>query len=214
MQRFHDKERTTETTRYDSETVRQVLVRASNIEQQQAETEALTAAQIETLGSEIGLSPVAVRQALGEFRVGTGRGALQTTQKQITNSQAFAAFAMGFACLLVLLFAKWAWGFVHTNNPIVGNLAVAILYTTVYILPMFSSCRYGWHSRNTMLGMIAGVGVGSAYFVAFCILVSNLKDSLNVFKYALLLMVLSVIAGAVGALARQRFGKIPQSSNR
>lgn len=113
MQRFHDKERSTETPRYDSETVRQVLARASDIEQQQAETEALTAAQIETLGSEIGLSSVAVRQALGEFRVGTGQGALQTTQKQITNSQILAAFLTGFAHLLVLLFAHWAWGFVQ-----------------------------------------------------------------------------------------------------
>lgn len=64
MQRFRDIEnRTTNgAPLYDSESTRNVLARAAQIEAESV----LTTKQVEALGVELGLSPESVRQALGE----------------------------------------------------------------------------------------------------------------------------------------------------
>lgn len=159
MQRFRDKEHSAGTPRYDSETVRRVLVRASDIEQQQAaENQSLTATQIETLGSEIGLSPVAIRQALGEVRP------YRATTTKVDHSPKIWEFVsvplpgLAYGAVLTALH-----GFcVPRIFSVAPSPAIELLlFSAVLVVPPLLSLLIGWCRGDRRLS------VATSFFLTF-----------------------------------------------
>ncbi|MBC8139918.1 MAG: hypothetical protein H7Y38_00600, partial [Armatimonadetes bacterium] len=185
MQRFQEPTETTTPAApvYDSETVREVLARAAQIEQEKQADAPLTAEQIETLGLELGLSPDAVRRSLGE-KVGTvapvKTAITATTQTEpLTRAQ----LVWGFAPMLIHIVASYLFlSFWVTlpqsrleNVSSIGNFLIIAFGTVPYLLSAYA----GWTTKRVRLSVI-----GAIYLPLFFYLVLNVMSAASGYNIA------------------------------
>ena len=146
--------------RYDAESVREVLARASEIEAAQHEPDALTAEQVETLGAELGLSPAAVRRALGEREHKASPAVLtvpsiSARRERLTVAQIVAVPLPGLVyaiALSVCLFTLARF----LNGAILTTAATAFILFSVFFLPPLLSGWLGWRRGDVRLGLATG----------------------------------------------------------
>lgn len=158
--------------RFDSDAVRQVLLRASAIhEQQQQET--LSAAQVETLAQELGISSSAVRQALGEATTQNVTPSTtvvnnQETLRPLTVAQMITTPLPG------LLYGMFVACFVGSGISAVG-LPGAVPYllvltiSAIYLFPALLAFLLGWIRRDARAGTLVGLFLSILPLVAVSI---------------------------------------------
>lgn len=154
---------TTETVRrYDADTVRQVLARASELEQE--EQDRLSAVQVEALGREIGLSPEAVRRALGEIEHRTGN-VQQLQQLRPLRSRAVIDSAMpGLMYAIALSFFVF---YVSSNHS--SSVPDPLILVIAFCIPPLIALVNSWRQRSLLLGLIGGVATTLSALLAICI---------------------------------------------
>lgn len=212
-QRFRENENTAgpASPLYDGETVRRVLGRAAEIEsqaqQQQAEAP-LTPAQVEALGVEVGLSPGAVRRALGELHPGTTSA--RADNVRVGSAPTVAQMAstplpgLIYGALVTLLFYLAA-----SSGAQPGAFFRLGFFACALVVPQLLSMWLGWRSGNRKLGMATG------FFLAFfaCVVAPHLALALagvgsHIGATEALIIVISVSAGvwlgAGSAMLRER----------
>lgn len=223
MQRFQDSENTLPVTPlYDSEAVRRVLARASQIEAQST-NELLNAGQVEALGEEIGLSPGAVRRALGEARK-IGEDVPLGSQTQ-TRSVPLTRDVLKSACLPNLLLALF-WipsAFIESRAVDTGSMSGETLIALVcYVyLPMLFllATRFGFVAKR------AGLGIGGAWLTT-CITIAfscvsgyfgSIDHSTPVTSMLMtnfIFSLLGIFGGALGVGARYVWDHLPRNAQR
>ncbi|MBC7809183.1 MAG: hypothetical protein H7145_23860 [Akkermansiaceae bacterium] len=221
MQRFRDEETTISLPRYNSESVRQILARASEIESR-PDTEALTPAQVETLGREIGLSPDAVRRALGELHPQTTAAVavtapatvIQTPPVALTQARAKQAY------LPILLAAV-----LGPPAVFVISLLIAAFHGSSLIVPslvalglLFLFARAGWITKRARLSFL-GLIFAPLMMLLACIanalggggsVIPTTEEGIP----ALLMAPLASVVHLGGALARKWWDNLPQTDDR
>lgn len=220
-QRFRDQEAIS-APRFDSQAVREVLARASEIEAE-PETELLTAAQIETLGAEIGLSPEAVRKALGE-KIGSTAVVAEASPAihknvlaPLTQEQVKAAYMLNlWYALFSFFFLFGVLKFMHGGTtPRETGTPLAII--AAFGAPIFLAFRSGFLAKRVKVGMVGGLLttllVALVSLVAGAIVEGN--GSLNgVMVILVLVTLLGAIAGGAGAAARHWWDTLPRQGDR
>ncbi|MBC8139364.1 MAG: hypothetical protein H8F28_26100, partial [Fibrella sp.] len=164
MQLFRSEENLTSNAapRYDSEMVRQVLARASEIESQ-AETELLTADQVEALGSDLGLSSEAVRRALGERTdAGSDLGATSMTGRRralvpLTQEQVKAAYLpnLWFALIcfpIIFGLAKFMY-----SNAMPSGVGIVFGIGIGFVIPLYLAFRSGFLAKRVGVATVGGL---------------------------------------------------------
>lgn len=148
MQRFRDVEnRTTDgAPLYDSESVRKVLAQAADIDAQAKTEVPLTAAQVEALGIELGLSSFAIQRALGELQSGSDKSKKLSALMMFTITM-FPGFVYGVLLSIVFYLlipvSAWSW-------------EARLLLGMVFIVPLSLSFYFGWKYKDRQLGSATG----------------------------------------------------------
>ncbi len=224
MQMFRTEKQNADTTvpLYDPESVRRVLARASEIETQ-AETELLSVVQVEALGAELGLSPQAVRIALGET-VGSSAdtGVVAGVPRRqvrgvLTQEQVKAAFMpnawYSLVCFFLLAFVARMSHSGTMPNPVGLGCAVII----GLLVPVYLAFRSGYLSRNIRVGAVGG-GLTTALLsiiatISLYLAVPN-AGLQGVEAVILCLTALGVCAGMLGAFIRDWWDGLPRNADR
>lgn len=220
-QLFLDQE-TTQPPRYDSETVREVLARASEIETQ-AEPDLLTASQVEALGSELGLSPEAVRRALGE-KTGVGREvvtASRATRRQalvpLTQEKVKEAYLINLWFALACFPIMFGVARFMDKGTMPNEIAMVLCIGMGFVIPFYLALRSGFLTKRVGVATVGGLlTVLLTSFVSFVALWTGTRDSPGngVGQVILLMLFLGAVAGAVGAGARNWWDSLPRNSDR
>ena len=160
MQRFREPTETTTPTApvYDSETVREVLSRAAQIEQERQEGDTMTAEQIETLGRELGLSPDAVRRSLGE-KVGTVapvQATVATQTEPLTRAQLIRGFAPLVVHLAVSYFLLSFWAGLPQSR-LESTAQNDLLIRASFLLPFLLLAWAGWATKRVRLSIVGAI---------------------------------------------------------
>ena len=162
----------------DTDTVRQVLARASEIEQQK-DPETLTVEQVETLGRELGISPEAVRRALGEVAPNTNQQLVhipRSKRLQQSNYKAALQPVLRFSGLnAAVLFVYMCTAIANSNflrsqnimespakHNVLFSMIMGLALTFIVAAPVLISMTSGWHSRHIRTGMLGGLVLGIA----------------------------------------------------
>lgn len=191
-------------TRYDSGTVRRVLARASELEQQEVET--LSAPQIEALGRELGLSPDAVRRALGEVTGGyrTQISSVNTALRPLSVREMLLTPLPGVvygAC--VAAFILLAPGGFSMFDLSTNSLTVFALQFLFYWLPPALALWLGWRRRDWRLGLATGVFI--AYVAQYAGPTAlSIKSGFSMNGEYLMTTLWGAAAGAVGGFLGKR----------
>lgn len=182
MQRVYESHSTTnDAPLYDNEAVRRVLTRATEIESQ-ADQELLTARQVETLGGELGLSPDAVRRALGEAAGANTDVALpfQTrrpqTQRQLTQKVLKTAYLPNFWFAML----QMPLSFIQSRSVDTGAMSGETM--VAYVLYVYLPVLFCLAVRSGFLVKRAGTGITGAWLAT------------------LTALALSCISGYIGAI--------------
>jgi hypothetical protein len=221
QQQFRENESANNTgSHYDSETVREVLIRAVEIEKQTEVEAPLTAAQVEALGTEIGLTPEAVRRALGELRPETRASAVRVDTLP-TVSQMASALLPGliYGALLTTLVSvltlitpslprpSWLGGILLTlitaplpRPPWFG----VILFLCVLVVPSLLSLWMGWRRGNRPLASATGLFLTFFAGVTPLIWIGRGYGMPEIFLICLS-MAAGMLLGGIGAMARERW---------
>lgn len=206
--------------RYDSQTVREVLARASEIETQ-AEPELLTVAQVEALGSELGLSPEAVRRALGEKGVvgsvvpatsARKRVLVPLTQEQVKAAYSFTLW-YALICFPVIFGVAGAMRSGTTSTEIAAPIASIV----ALVIPIYLACRSGFLAKRVGVAAVGGfLSVLLISCVAF--LAGMMADrSININGVITIIfwqVLYGAIAGSTGAWVRHWWDGLPRNSDR
>lgn len=221
MQRFHDTptQNAATTPVYDSETVREVLARAAQIEQQ-AQTDApMTAEQIETLGRELGMSPESVRRALGE-KTTTQYAPVQTrtaTEPVATQARMKSAllplFWLAFLCfpvanLTLVIDRNWQDVSLMSNYFVV---VVALVVTAFFLF------RLGWIIRQQRAALFAATYAPVVTFLT--LLAPTMAEGRSMWHLApflgsLFTSVLAVFVCGFGMTVGAWWDKLPKDADR
>jgi hypothetical protein len=203
MQRFRTEPvSVSPTQQYDGETARQILARAREIEQSTAqEANTVSAAQIEALAGELGISPDAVRRALGERSAGASVAPVHThasrTLPPLTKRDIKAAFVPGlWYAPMVGMFLSWFLvatksGGAEFNSSVLWAI---VAYFLVFFAAPLLAALHGWRTRDYRQGLIAGAATavlcGATIAVVFA--AGNGSHTGNESFYRMLMM--SVVA--------------------
>lgn len=219
MQRFQKSEQGANAARrYDSDAVRHILARASEIESR-TEPDPLTEEQVEALGREVGLSPEAVRRALRKkIGVEVGHETARETRllPPITRSDVRSAAQSGLLYSVVALVAMAATLVVgHYSNDLryvspaywlmaAGLVIFCMIY--LFLCPLLFPFLYGWRRRDWRQGLLLTLALIPMYAVAFgvavLIVVSQISIRLEFGGVPYVpLSVASIASGIVGGLA-------------
>jgi hypothetical protein len=213
---------TNEIPRYDSETVREVLARASEIEAQ-TETELLTATQVEALGSELGLSPEAVRRALGE-KSGVASEVAKTSTitrdkalEPLTQERIKAAYLpnlwYGLVCFPII-FALYRLMHGGTTPSEIGvPMAIAV----AFVVPVYLAFRSGFLTKEARVGAVGGLLtvllVSSIALIAGGMAMPG-SSMQRVDRIVLLVLIIGAAFGALGSGVRHWWDRLPRNSDR
>lgn len=216
MQRFRESEDTTQTTPcYDSQTVRQVLARASEIESQ-PESETLTAEQVETLGRELGLSPDAIRRALHERvnpnvaqQIVSGTKSLPPiTRYDVKNAGKLDLLysSVAFFTLVLSLVLGHYHELFDSVSPAVFVPAFVIIGIYMLLGPSIFPFWYGWRRKDWRQGLLLtaallpmyGTSIGIAILVVLALIPIHLSFGGPPYTA---LVIASLLSGIVGGLS-------------
>lgn len=219
-QLFLDQE-TTQSPRYDSETVREVLARASEIETQ-AEPDLLTASQVEALGSELGLSPEAVRRALGE-KIGVGRETMTASRTirrkalvPLTQEQVKEAYLINLwialACFPIMFVAA---RFMHSGT-MPQEIGIVTYIGIGLVIPFYLALRSGFLTKRVGVAMVGGIltTLLTTFISLIALLTAPNSNGNGIGQMILLMLFLGMVAGAMGAGARHWWDSLPRNSDR
>lgn len=230
MQRLQGSENTLPgTSLYDSEAVRKVLARASEIESAKegaAQSEMLSPSQIEALGEEIGLSPDAIRRALGEIGRESTNGvtasprihprsavtATPLTQEQVKKAALTTLYYSLLCSPVVLLLSHLMY-----SNTITRALGATLAIIMAVVIPILLAWRSGYLIRRAGIGAIFG---GLTTFFVF--LMAVIGESIVGPRFGMgfqpvlyfLITLSGMIAGATGAVVRNWWESLPKNSDR
>ncbi len=221
MQRvFETTSTSNEAPLYDSEAVRRVLTRATEIE---AETERLTARQVEALGSELGLSPDAVRRALGET-TGRNTDVALAPQARYRQTQPLTRAVLQSAYLPSVWFAVMQIPLAFIGSRSIDTGAISGETMIAYILYIYLPLLFCLAIRSGFLVKRAGVGIAGAWVAtASTLAISCLSGYLgainppsveSMLMTNLVFSVLGVFGGALGVGARYIWDRISRNPNR
>jgi hypothetical protein len=145
---------------FDNETVRQVLLRASAIQEQRQQA-SLSVAQIEALGNELGIAPEAVRQALGELTNAPSVASVSSAPIHSETLPLMTVAQMITTPIPGLLYGLFLSYFVRTANSTLGipdpaPYLVALTYAAIFVFPALIAFGSGWLRRDLRAGAIVG----------------------------------------------------------
>ncbi|MBC8143542.1 MAG: hypothetical protein H7Y38_19095 [Armatimonadetes bacterium] len=202
------------TTRYDAGTVRQVLARASEIEEQ-PQPDALTPEQIETLGKELGLSPASIWQSLGEVVSPAPQSVVRTSvaTAQLTQEQVKKAYV---PLLLSLVLSLPVLTLVFSMIRAASGDGFFVL-PLVFLFATVMSVRFGWQAKRLRMSFTGAVYLSLIYistFIAYSVVGNRSDWNETTGLFLLLVAFVGVVSCAIGAGARKWWDKLPRDGDR
>ena len=189
---------------YDSETMRDVLARAAQIETETQADAPMTAAQIETLGRELGLSSDAVRRSLGE-KVGTVAPVARHTTRQETMK----------AVLPIGLLAYLGFPLLYVISALLRPLETSAVDDFVAATALYGVVRPGWFlptPRSIVLGAVFLPAMYMVTVLAFCA-ASGGAASWDLVEIILpMLAITGAFVAMIGGVFRGWWDKLPRNA--
>lgn len=230
MQLFRELETTTSNNSlYDGEAARKVLARASEIESnkiEQPKPELLNASQIEALGAEIGLSPEAIRRALGEAREGAildGTTSTRTNGRRssiavpLTQERVRAAYLPTLWYALLCFPAIFILSRLIQSHTVPQDIGALLGITVSMVIPVVLAFRSGYLTRRAGVGAIGGFlsTLAIAIMVVTAVTMADpVRGGGSVPAAFFLLALVGAVAGTFGAVAHNWWESLPKNSDR
>ena len=222
MQRFYESHPTTnDAPLYDDEAVRRVLTRATEIEAE-TETKRLTARQVETLGRDLGISPDAVRRALGESNGANTEVALPFQTQRLQGHRQLTQTVLKSAYLPNVWFAllQMPLSFIQSRSVDTGAMSGETI--VAYVLYVYLPVLFCLAVRSGFVVKRVGTGITGAWLATLTALALSCisgyigaitppsLESMLVTNIAFSL--LGVLGGALGVGTRYLWDRVPRDS--